>query len=275
VRVENMRATNVSGRSWFSRNALLPAAAAAAALVVLAFAGNLRAEDTVEDPTESTDEKEKPSEKAAANKSEDAPAKDAKEEKEAGEEDKYGHGQQASLRVGLMLGYKMDFRYPNSPYCAETYNLAKGPDEQLKTCGFGAAPAIDLALGFAIIDSIEPFVFTRIGLTGESRTATNPQFLLGAGVRIYTMSDSRFKIFFEPALAYRGEGGTGNAVSAFNPTGFPLEYKKDLVFHLGIGPQYDFAKAFGVYINSGLDVGVLRSISATLLLNIGVQGRLP
>jgi len=174
-----------------------------------------------------------------------------------------------------MLGYKMDFRYPNSPYCAETYNAAKGPDEQLKTCGFGAPPAMDIALGFAIIDSIEPFIFTRLGLTREERTDTNPLFMLGAGVRIYTMSDSRFKLFFEPALAYQGESGTGNTNRVFNPTGFPLEYKKDLVFHLGIGPQYDFAKNFGFFINSGLDVGVLRSISATLLLNIGVQGRLP
>ena len=36
-----------------------------------------------------------------------------------------------------------------------------------------------------------------------------------------------------------------------------------------------FAKNVGMYLNSGLDVGVLRSISAVLLLNIGVQARFP
>jgi hypothetical protein len=246
---------------------------AAAALAIIALSPAALAEDTVEDPSESGEEAKKSDDKADTKKAQDAPAEDAKED--AGKEDDYGHGQQASLRVGLMLGYKMDFRYPHSPYCAETYNLAKGPDEQLKTCGFGAPPAMDLALGFAIIDSIEPFVFTRLGLTAETRTDTNPLFLLGAGVRIYTMSDSRFKIFFEPAVAYQGEGAKSPPTPGFNPYSFPLEYKKDLLFHLGIGPQYDFAKNFGVYINSGLDVGVLRSISATLLLHIGVQGRLP
>jgi hypothetical protein len=268
-----MRAAGANG--WLIGKACLPAAAAAAALSVLTVSAGALAEDALEEPSESAEQSKKADDAPSAKKSEEAPAKDAKEE-ETGKEDSYGHGQQGSLRVGLMLGYKMDFRYPHSPYCAEHYDGNKGGDEQLKTCGFGAPPAMDLALGFAIIDSIEPFVFARFGLTGEERTATNPLFLVGAGVRIYTMSDSRFKLFFEPALAYEGEGASGASTTPpFNPHAFPLEYKKDFVFHLGIGPQYDFAKQFGVYINSGLDVGVLRSISATLLLNIGVQGRLP
>jgi hypothetical protein len=261
-----MRAAGVS--RCFGWKACLPAAAAAAALAVLTVSEGARAEDTVEDPSDSAEEPKKGDD---AKKSKEEPAKDAKEE-EAGKEDSYGHGQQGSLRVGLMLGYKMDFRYPNSPFCAEKYDEAKTAEDQIKTCGFGAPPAMDLALGFAIIDAIEPFVFTRFGLTGETRTDTNPLFLLGAGVRIYTMSDSRFKLFFEPAVAYEGEGGMNTPGFSHGHT---LEYKKDMVFHLGIGPQFDFAKNFGAYINSGLDVGVLRSISATLLLNIGVQGRLP
>lgn len=267
-----MRAQRTSRTMARIRTAFLPAAAAAAALAVCCVSETAWAADDEDEPAEKTEESKKSDD---AKKSDESSAKDAKEEKASGEDDTFGHGQQASLRVGVMLGYKMDFRYPNSPFCAEKYDLTKSDKDQLKTCGFAAAPAIDLALGFAIIDSIEPFIFGRFGLTGEDRTATNPLFLFGAGVRIYTMSDSRFKLFFEPALAFEGEGGTGNTVSPFNPTGYALDYKKDLVFHLGIGPQYDFAKNFGAYINSGLDVGVLRSISATLLLNIGVQGRLP
>jgi len=86
------------------------------------------------------------------------------------------------------------------------------------------------------------------------------------------MSDSRLKIFIEPALAYEFEDGGNNP--AWNQ-GLNPEYKKDLVFHLGIGPHFDFAKAFGAYADAGLDVGVLRSISAILFLNIGVQVRMP
>lgn len=261
-----MREARTAKRLGWIHGAAPAAAAAAVALAFVSASGRALAEDAVEDPSESAEEPKKGDDE----KKKEEPAKDDKED--AGKEDDFGHGQQGSLRVGVMLGYKMDFRYPNSPFCAEHYDEAKSAEDQIKTCGFGAPPAMDLALGFAIIDSIEPFVFTRLGLTGETRTDTNPLFLLGAGVRIYTMADSRFKLFFEPAVAYEGEGGKNTAGFSHGHT---LEYKKDMVFHLGIGPQYDFAKNFGAYINSGLDVGVLRSISATLLLNIGVQGRLP
>jgi len=48
-----------------------------------------------------------------------------------------------------------------------------------------------------------------------------------------------------------------------------------MVFHLGIGPQYDVAKAFSLFLNLGIDVGVFRSISAVLLGNVGAQLRFP
>lgn len=194
-------------------------------------------------------------------------------QKEKGDEDTFGHGFQFGLRGGVVLGYKMDFRYQHSPLCTP-YDASKGSwDQQQKICGFGSSPAAEVALSFAVLDSLEPYVFGRFGFSAESKTDTTAQFLFGAGVRLYTMSDSRFKIFIEPGIAYEGDGAVGSA--EYNPPGLNPEYKKDLIFHLGIGPQYDFAKQFGAYINTGLDVGVLRSISAALILNIGIQLRMP
>ncbi len=200
----------------------------------------------------------------------DEPAPPPEPQKEVGEDATYGHGMQFGLRAGVVFGYKMDFRYEGSPFC-RAFDPSKAVDSQQKVCGFGAAPAAEIALSFAPLDAVEPYIFGRFGFSGEKATNTNALQLYGVGARIYTMSDSRFKIFIEPALAFEAEGGAGNIDWSYNhPT-----YKKDLIFHVGVGPQYDFAKAFGAYVNAGLDVGVLRSISATLLIHIGLQLRIP
>lgn len=208
----------------------------------------------------------------AASPSETPKAKEPKpEDQEApGEEDAYGHGFQLGIRAGVTFGYKMDFRYAHSPLC-QANDPTKKFDDQQKICGFGAPPGTEIALSFGVLDSVEPYVFGRFGFSGESKTNTKPIQLLGVGVRVYTMSDSRLKIYVEPALAYEMETGAGNPNWA--PAGLDPAYKKDLVFHVGVGPQYDFAKAFGIFLNGGVDVGVLRAISATLLVNVGAQLR--
>jgi hypothetical protein len=94
---------------------------------------------------------------------------------------------------------------------------------------------------------------------------------VGAGVRIYTMSDSAFKIFIEPAVGAELEGGSGNPVWGTNNP----EYKKDMVFHLAAGPQFDVAKAVGIYANAGITTGILRSIHSNLEAQLGVQVRAP
>jgi len=144
------------------------------------------------------------------------PAAEAKpEDHEAGEEDTYGHGMQVGIRGGFVLGYKMSFRYDNSPFCTKP-DPEKAANKQQKICGFGAPPAAEVALSFAPFDSVEPYVFGRFGIGGESQTNTKPLKLFGLGARIYTNADSRFKIFVEPALAYETEGGAGNVL--WNPT---------------------------------------------------------
>jgi hypothetical protein len=190
--------------------------------------------------------------------------------KAAEQEPSYGHRGQVGVRAGLVGGYRMIFSYDESPYCADP-DPQKSPKDQQKFCGHGAPLAIDLALSYALLDSIEPYLWARFGLASESETHTDPVIILGAGSRIYTMSDSAFKIFIEPALGFEIEGGDG----PLNYLAKKPEYQTDIVFHLAAGPQFDLAKNFGIYADAGMTTGILRSIHSTLELQLGLQGRIP
>jgi hypothetical protein len=179
----------------------------------------------------------------------------------------------------------MQFRYDKSPRCAP-YNYAKSPSDQQKFCGYGTAPALGIALGFAILDFFEPYAFARFGLSDESSQTNHGKLLqVGAGARIYTMSDSRFKIFFSPWLGLDLTEGPKFPIAA-GPHGDPgaddkaagvvdAAYRTDLLVHLDIGPQYDFSKGFGVYFSGGLTFQMLSYLGATADLAIGVQLRAP
>jgi hypothetical protein len=187
------------------------------------------------------------------------------------EDDTFGHFGQFGLRAGLLTGYRMIFRYDTSPYCRE-YDPMES--EQPKSCGHGAPLASEFALSFALLDFLEPFAWVRLGLGGEEQTDTDPVQIIGVGTRIYTMSDSAFKIFVEPAIAYEFEGGGGNRDPQV-PAGYDPDYSKDLILHLAIGPQYDFHQNVGVFLDGGITTGIFRGIHSMLELQLGVQGRFP
>ncbi|MES1174090.1 MAG: hypothetical protein ABUL62_07150 [Myxococcales bacterium] len=196
-----------------------------------------------------------------------APAADNATPEKSAAKDSFGHGGQFGLRAGLVGGYNMIFRYDQSPLCAPP---EAGKDPQ-KVCGHAAPLAFELAASYALLDFVEPYAFLRLGLGGETQTHTSPVKILGLGARVYTMSDSAFKIFIDPALAWELEGGTSDA-AAYNPKAV---YKKDLLIHLGAGPQFDFSRYAGVFVDAGLTTGILRAIHTELELQLGVQARFP
>lgn len=217
----------------------------------------------------------------AAEEPAEATAEDKASSKEPGPD--FGHGGQFGLRLDAVWGYRMVFRYPDSPFCAEP-DVTKTVEDQQAFCGHSGPWGMDAALSYAVLDGIEPYVWARFGLEGEPETNTEPVSIVGAGVRIYTMSDAAFKIFVEPAVGLEFEGGADNELyDPAQPGGwepadsadYNSEYKRDLVFHVAAGPHWDFAKYFGAYLSGGLTVGVLRYISASMELSFGVQGRLP
>jgi hypothetical protein len=181
----------------------------------------------------------------------------------------YGHMGQFGLRAGLVVGYRMIVRYSDSPFCATPDGGSA--DSQQTFCGHGAPLATDLALSFGVLDFLEPFVWTRLGFTPERQTDTNPLRVIGAGVRLYTMSDAAFKIFIEPAVGLELEGGRGTPAWQLNSP----QYKHDFMFKIAAGPQFDFAHYVGVYVTGGVSATFVRALGASLDLSFGVQGRLP
>jgi hypothetical protein len=206
----------------------------------------------------------------------DKPKTAKHEETKPSDEDKskdkptnYGHMGQFGLRAGLVVGYRMILRYNSSPYCTTPDS---GPvDSQQTFCGHGAPLATELGLSFGVLDFLEPFVWTRLGLAPERQTDTNPLKVFGAGVRIYTMSDAMFKIFIEPAVGLELESGRGTpAWQTNNP-----QYKKDFMFKIAAGPQFDFARYVGAYVTGGISAAFVRALGASFDLSFGIQGRVP
>lgn len=204
-------------------------------------------------------------------------AAEAAEAKPEGVEPSFGHGMQFGLRAAIVAGYRMVFRYDESPFCREP-DPAKLDKDQAKLCGHWAPPAIDLALSFAPLDFVEPYAWLRLGLSAEEQTDTKPLVVVGAGARIYTTNEAKFKIFIEPAIAAELEDGRGDPdwlmTDDMGNTRAP-EYKTDLLFHLAVGPQYDFVRYVGVYAHAGITTGVLRYIHTELELSLGLQVRAP
>jgi hypothetical protein len=212
----------------------------------------------------------KPATKAAA-------AKDAKPTP-AGEapDDDLGHHGQFNLRLEFVTGYRMLFRYDKSPQCGPYKPNASASDQQ-KFCGFGMQPNLGLAVGFSAVDFFEPFAFVRFGLSDEPQTNSNKSVIAGAGMRLYTMSDSRFKIFFSPWLGFDFTSGPNDPhYLGDSQLGITADsYRTDILVHLDVGPQYDLSRAVGIYANGGLTFDMLRFLGANAEFSLGVQLRAP
>jgi hypothetical protein len=177
----------------------------------------------------------------------------------------FGHAGQVGVRAAITFAYKVNFRADDSPGCDDGTISVATPEK--KVCPVGTPPAIDLALSYAVLDALELFVWARLGLGQEAVTHTAASRIFGAGLRIYTMPDQRFKLFLEPAVAFEVEGSTDATTNR--------NYDVDLLAHLHIGGQFDFAKAIGAYVSVGPEAAFVRGISVAMGGTIGVQARFP
>lgn len=177
----------------------------------------------------------------------------------------FGHFGQFGIRAGITFPYKINFRMDDSPPCDDGSVSVTNPEK--KVCPTGTPPALDLALSFGVLDALEPFVWVRLGLGQEKTTHTASTLGFGAGVRIYTMSESRFKVFFEPAAAVLTEG-------ASNPQP-GRNYQTDILAHLHVGGHFDFMRHVGASISLGPEASFFRAITVGIAGTIAVQARFP
>jgi len=186
------------------------------------------------------------------------------------------HALQFGLRATVLGGYRMIFRYDDSPFCTEpVFPPEKNLDDQQKFCGHMGPAMLDVAASFAPLGGIEPFIMGRFGFKGEAQTNTQPLKLVGVGARLYTRKKQALKIFVEPSVGIEFEQGAGAQEWTYNGA-FDPQYKTDVVFRAAIGPQFDFARGVGAYAQVfGMSVGVLRYIHATMEFGAGIQARFP
>jgi hypothetical protein len=186
----------------------------------------------------------------------------------------YSHALQFGLRASVLGGYRMVFRYDDSPFCTEP-DFSKSLSDQQKFCGHMGPAMLDVAASFAPFGGVEPFIMGRFGFVGESPTNTLPLKIVSVGARLYTRKKQALKIFVEPSLGVEFEQGAGAEEWTFNGA-FDPQYKTDVVFRAALGPQFDFARGVGAYAQVfGMSVGVLRYIHATMEFGAGIQARFP
>jgi hypothetical protein len=171
------------------------------------------------------------------------------------------HDGQFGLRVGVAVPFKVNFRYNDSPPCD-----VSSTGEPKNVCPVSSPVALDFALSYGLTDSLEPFVWYRLGLSDEEYTNTKAVSILGAGLRIYT-STNAFKFFLQPAVAAELEGPILGTLG--------LNYGTDFIAQLQVGGHFDFMRFVGAYVALGPSVSILRALSLGIEGTLGVQGRFP
>jgi hypothetical protein len=189
----------------------------------------------------------------------------------------WGHQLQIGVRAAFLGSFVIDFRYQDtSPYCVTTKGAT--PEQDTKTCGFLGPSAIDGAISFGVTDTLEPYIWGRFGLADTDQINTTATKLVGVGLRVYTMPESRLKIFFEPAVGvdFSSQGSEQNFIE-FEAANKPhkMNYETDLVLRLGFGPQFEIWRMVGLYAEAGATIGVLRSFQMNLDFGGGIQIRTP
>jgi hypothetical protein len=188
------------------------------------------------------------------------------------QEEDLGHAMQFGFRPGLVIPYKVMFRFEDSPKCDLDTNgegdLNTDGDDA-KVCGFVMPVQLELAGSFTPLDGVEPYAWLRLGLGEEKESGTASALLFGVGARLYTMSTSQLKLFFDVAAGMEVEGAIDPANEA------TLNYGSQVFGRLGFGPQFDFNRYFGGFLVVGPGFALPRAITMQLEALVGLQGRLP
>jgi len=177
--------------------------------------------------------------------------------------DSMTHENQVGLRLGLGVPFIFAVKYGKGPACDDTRGA-----EGNEFCRHFGAPMIDLELSFGVSDTVELGAVARFGLADDEAANANP-LAFGIGARAFTSPHAMFKGFlgahFMLDLTQRRA----------DPTDVAEWSSVDVGARGQLGLQLDVARYFGVYVQLGATIMILRALSFAFDGSAGVQGRLP
>lgn len=183
-------------------------------------------------------------------------ADEADENDETAEADeRLDHEYQVGLRFGAGVPFVFALRYADGPRCASNNNTF---------CVFVGSGLLDGELSFGVTPDLEVTLMGRLGMVGVEPT-NERQILLGLGIRNYLSPESMFKFFLGAKLIL-------DVTPAQNEPGWgPV----DVGARGEAGVQLDIVRYFGLYLQLGVNITVLRAFGISPDATGGVQVRFP
>jgi len=174
----------------------------------------------------------------------------------------FGHLHQGYARLTFGTGYRFIVPYDDKAVC--------GPNGDTSPCESRAPGFMDADVGFGAAAGIELGVMLRLGLEYEDLNDSYP-IVFGPGIRLYPSAESRVKIFlaFRVLVDFTKIGPQRPGIDA------EPQAKTDLAFRGEPGLQVEITRNVGVYIQGGVQVGMLRWLYFEADGGLGFQVRFP
>lgn len=170
--------------------------------------------------------------------------------------DSLDHELQVGLRFGAGVPFLFALRYgTNGTPCDEGGN---------PFCVLVGSGVMDLDLSFGVLPDLEITLMGRYGMAGVEPTASN-NIVLGLGIRSYIGPESIFKGFFGV-----------RAILDLTPAGMVSGWSDvDAGVRGEAGIQVDFVRYFGLYLQIGVNITVVRALAIAPDATGGLQLRVP
>ncbi len=176
------------------------------------------------------------------------------------------HRLQVSVDLSLALGAAFRVTYSDTVWCGQGDPLS----ENDTFCVGLAPPALDIGIGFGVLDALELLAEFRVGMMND--TLGNRPLVLMPGLRIWIDPTLPFKI----GLALQLVLDFTRQDSATQQGHLPEKGTKlDLGVRFFVQVQYDFLRYVGIFARMGLLGTFQKWVGVNLEGSLGVQTRFP
>lgn len=169
--------------------------------------------------------------------------------------DSLDHELQVGLRFGAGVPFLFALRYGTGAPCDNGGSTF---------CVLVGSGVMDLDLSFGVLPDLEITLMGRYGMVGVEPTGSN-NIVLGLGIRSYIGPESVFKGFFGV-----------RAILDLTPAGVVSGWSDvDAGVRGEAGIQVDFVRYFGLYLQIGVNITVVRALAIAPDATGGLQLRVP